>query len=313
MASPTSNAQLRRIQDTLAIIHGKLNILAPIVLREVGDDLRQCEELVGAILAPAITDTNDEAEEPALDETFEAADADDLADEIADVSLDSTPTPEAPEAYVHPRGMIVFRKRLGIGQHIYRRAEGGDCDMPPGLTLAQRAGRRYRYLMELQNYLRDLELSQAPKGSDHRESCKICARRGDNKQYKHDDNGFKSGLIQHVENIHMYTYETPVSCKCATARVWNTETNEWETITGRSTPFSSYIRLYNHCRQSKLHNFQKYPELQIESPEPLPVTATRRVPIHIEPEEEEEELDTPQPLFIQMGGNIYHRDLDNPF
>ena len=86
--------------------------------------------------------------------------------------------------------------------------------------------------------------------------------------------------------------------------------NEWETIKGRSTPFSSYNRLYNHCRQSKLHNFQKYPELQIESPEPLPATATRRVPIHVEPEEEEEETQTPLPLFVQRAGNIHLRGLD---
>ena len=311
MASPTSNAQLRRIQDTLAIIHGKLNSLAPIVLDFVGDDLRECEELVGVLLTPAIT----EAEEPALDpldETFEA-DADDLADAIADVSLDGTPTPEAPEVYVHPRGMIVFRRRTGIGQHIYRRAEGGDCDMPPGLTLGQRGSKRYEYITKVQNYFRDLEYSQAPRGSGHREACKICLERGDDKKYKHEDNGFKSGLIQHVENMHIYTYETPVSCKCATAQVWNAEKNEWETIKGRSTPFSSYIRLYNHCRQSKLHNFQKYPELLIESPEPEPepATAQRRVQIQVEPEEEEEEvLDTPQSQFVQRAGNIHLRGLD---
>ena len=309
MASPPSNAQLRRLQDTLAIINGKLNSLAPIVLDFVGDDLRECEEIVGSLLTPAITDTHEEPEEPALDETFEA-DVDDATDALADVNLDDTPTPEAPEVYVHPRGMIVFRKRLGIGQHIYRRAEGGDCDMPPGLTLAQRAGRRYRYITELQNYRRELEDTQAPRGSGHKEECKICVRRGDDKKYKHEENGFKSGLIQHVENMHMYTYEMPRNCGCVTARVWNAEKNEWETIKGRSTPFSSYNRLYNHCRQSKLHNFQKYPELLIESPEPLPATATRRVPIHVEPEEEEEETQTPLPLFVQRAGNVHLRGLD---
>jgi len=309
MASPPSNAQLRRLQDTLAIINGKLNSLAPIVLDFVGDDLRECEEIVGSLLTPAITDTHAEAEEPALDETFEA-DVDDATDALADVNLDDTPIPDEPEPFVHPRGMIVFRKRVGIGQHIYRRAEGGDCDMPPGLTLAQRAGRRYHYIKELQDYRRELEDSQAPSGSDHREECKICARRGDNKEYKHEENGFKSGLIQHVENMHIFTYETPVNCKCATARVWNKDKNEWETIKCRSQPITSYNRLYNHCRQSKLHNFQKYPELLIESPAPEPATAPRRV-AHVEPEEEEEEeTQTPQPLFIQRGGNVHMRGLD---